>query len=288
MTTPATPSRSPPTAASPAPIVVDTFTKALEAHGVPASTLTDNGMVFTTRLSGGKGGRNGFEHLLDSLGIIQKNSRPNHPTTCGKVERFHQTLKRWLAAHPAPATIVELQTLLDQFVDVYNQRRPHRSLDSRTPAAAYQARPKASPAGAHQPHYRVRHDRVSHGNVSLRIDGQTAPHRPRPPPPRNPHHHAHQRPRRPRHPRHHRRDPPPTHHRPDPPLPRHRSTHRWTTTTLRTPKNETSRTLNAGSAVSDVSRHHMRARRQCGVSGHRKPMSRVIGDTIRAERDGAV
>ena len=90
-------------------IVVATFTKALEEHGIPASTPTDNGMVFTTRLSGGKGGRNGFEHLLDSLGIHQKNSRPNRPTTCGKVERFHQTLKRWLTARPAPATITELQ-----------------------------------------------------------------------------------------------------------------------------------------------------------------------------------
>jgi transposase InsO family protein len=153
-------------------IVVDMFTNALEAHGIPASTLTDNGMVFTTRLSGGKGGRNGFEHLLDSLGIRQKNSRPNHPTTCGKVERFHQTLKRWLAAHPAPATLTELQSLLDAFVDEYNHHRPHRSLNGRTPAAAYLARPKAAPTGIHQPHYRVRHDKVSHGNVSLRINGQ--------------------------------------------------------------------------------------------------------------------
>jgi transposase InsO family protein len=152
-------------------IVVDAFTNALEEHGIPASTLTDNGMVFTTRLSGGKGGRNGFEHLLDSLGIIQKNSRPNHPTTCGKVERFHQTVKRWLAAHPAPATINELQTVLDAFVDEYNQRRPHRSLHGRTPTAAYQTRPKAAPAGSHQPHYRVRRDKISHGNVSLRIGG---------------------------------------------------------------------------------------------------------------------
>jgi hypothetical protein len=138
---------------------------------MPASTLTDNGMVFTTRLSGGRGGRNGFEHLLNSLGIIQKNSRPNHPTTCGKVERFHQTLKRWLAAHPAPATINDLQALCDQFVDEYNHRRPHRSLAGRTPAAAYLARPKAAPAGSHQSHYRVRRDKVSHGNVSLRIGG---------------------------------------------------------------------------------------------------------------------
>ena len=109
------------------PIVVDTFTKALETHGVPASTLTDNGMVFTTRLSGGKGGRNGYETLLDALHVTQKNSRPNHPTTCGKVERFHQTLKRWLTAHPAAPRIDELQALLDQFVDEYNQQRPHSS-----------------------------------------------------------------------------------------------------------------------------------------------------------------
>jgi transposase InsO family protein len=154
-------------------IVVDVFTNALDNHGIPASTLTDNGMVFTTRLSGGKGGRNGFEHLLDSLNVTQKNSRPNHPTTCGKVERFHQTLKRWLAARrPAPATIAELQTVLDAFVDEYNQHRPHRSLHGQTPTAAYQARPKATPTGIHQPHYRIRRDKISHGNVSLRLHGE--------------------------------------------------------------------------------------------------------------------
>jgi transposase InsO family protein len=153
------------------PIVVDTFTKALEAHGVPASTLTDNGMVFTTRLSGGKGGRNGYESLLDTLGVTQKNSRPNHPTTCGKVERFHQTLKRWLTAHPPAATIDELQVLLDQFVAEYNHQRPHSSLGDRTPITAYLARPKATATTDHHTHYRVRHDRVSHGNVTLRVGG---------------------------------------------------------------------------------------------------------------------
>jgi hypothetical protein len=129
-------------------------------------------MVFTTRLSGGKGGRNSFETLLDTLGVTQKNSRPNHPTTCGKVERFHQTLKRWLSARPAPDTIDDLQALLDRFIDDYNQHRPHRSLHDRTPAAAYHARPKAAPSSVHQPHHRVRRDKVSHGNVSLRVGGQ--------------------------------------------------------------------------------------------------------------------
>jgi transposase InsO family protein len=154
------------------PIVIAAFTHAIETHGIPASTLTDNGMVFTTRLSGGKGGRNGFEHLLDSLGVVQKNSRPNHPTTCGKVERFHQTLKKWLRAQPAAPTITALQHQLDTFVELYNHHRPHRSLPHRTtPALAYTTRPKATPTGIHTPHARVRRDRVNGGNITLRISG---------------------------------------------------------------------------------------------------------------------
>ena len=81
------------------PTVLVAFRKAVEQHGIPASTLTDNGMVFTTRFAGGKGGRNHLEAELRRLGIVQINSSPNHPTTCGKVERFHQTLKRWLIYH---------------------------------------------------------------------------------------------------------------------------------------------------------------------------------------------
>ena len=149
-------------------IVVDTFTRACDTHGIPASTLTDNGMVFTTRLSGGKGGRNGLETLLDSLGVRQKNSRPNHPTTCGKVERFQQTMKKWLRTQPPAATIVELQHHIDAFVDTYNHHRPHNSLHDTTPNVAYQARPKTTPAGTHHPHLRVRHDRIYNGRVSLR------------------------------------------------------------------------------------------------------------------------
>jgi transposase InsO family protein len=121
------------------PIVLESFRKACAAHGIPASTLTDNGMVFTTRLSGGKGGRNGLENELRRLGVIQINSTPNHPTTCGKIERFHQTLKKWLNRQPRAATITELQTQLDTFIDAYNHHRPHRSLAHQaTPAATYQ------------------------------------------------------------------------------------------------------------------------------------------------------
>jgi transposase InsO family protein len=157
------------------PVVLNEFRAAVGLHGVPASTLTDNGMVFTTRFAGGKGGRNGFEAELRRLGVTQKNSRPNHPSTCGKVERFHQTLKRWLAARPdQPYTIPELQALLDDFVEHYNRERPHRSLPERcTPADAYQRRPKASAGGRADSHARVRHDRVdNNGKITLRVNGR--------------------------------------------------------------------------------------------------------------------
>jgi len=130
------------------PIVLTTFRQAAELHGYPASTLTDNGMVYTTRLAGGRGGRNHLEHELRRLNIVQKSSKPNHPTTCGKVERFQQTMKNWLRAQPdQPTTTAELQALLDAFVTAYNHHRPHRSLPHRaTPATAYTTRPKASPS----------------------------------------------------------------------------------------------------------------------------------------------
>jgi len=162
------------------PIVVATFRQAADLHGHPASTLTDNGMVYTTRLSGGSlrgtRGRNGFEAELHQYGIVQKNSRPSHPTTCGKVERFQQTLKKWLRAQtPQPATIAELQTLLDAFIELYNQQRPHKSLPHRaTPATIYNARPKAAPSGQPLPatHDRVRRDRLDNsGTVTLRVAG---------------------------------------------------------------------------------------------------------------------
>jgi transposase InsO family protein len=158
------------------PAVLLAFRAACAQHGVPASTLTDNGMVFTTRLSGGRGGRNALEHELRSLGVKQKNGKPNHPQTQGKAERFQQTMKNWLRAQPhQPATLAELQSLLDAFAGIYNTRRPHRSLPGRaTPATAYAARPKAVPGDrAADTHDRVRTDRIdATGLVTLRHPGR--------------------------------------------------------------------------------------------------------------------
>jgi transposase InsO family protein len=158
-------------------IVLAVFRATVAIFGIPASTLTDNGMVFTTRFAGGKGGRNHLEYELRELHITQKNGQPNHPQTQGKVERFQQTLKKWLRAQPTqPATIAELQTLLDAFVAEYNQRRPHRSLPHRaTPATVYTTRPKAAPSTDRtaDSHDRVRHDKIDKaGSVTLRVAGQ--------------------------------------------------------------------------------------------------------------------
>ena len=131
--------------------------------------------MFTTRFAhGGRTSRNGLETELVKQRVRQKNSRPNHPTTCGKVERFQDTMKRWLRARPAATTITELQTQLDTFNEIYNNHRPHRSLPHRaTPATVYNTRPKAGPAShTIDTESRVRYDRISAGAVSLRINGQ--------------------------------------------------------------------------------------------------------------------
>jgi hypothetical protein len=104
-----------------------------------------------------------------------RHSRPYHPQTCGKIERFHQTQKRWLANQPPANTLRALQAQLDTFRDYYNTTRPHRALGRRTPLDAFEARPKATPSGTaiSDGHYRVRHDRVcDSGTITLRYDSR--------------------------------------------------------------------------------------------------------------------
>jgi transposase InsO family protein len=151
--------------------VVSSFHKAAELHGLPASLLTDNGAVFTGSYRHGKVL---LEYELERLGVQFKNSRPYHPQTCGKVERLHQTLKRYLAKQPPAETLSELQGQLDAFAHYYNHIRPHRALHRRTPLQAYSARLKARPAGSSPATYfRVRQDKVDKsGKVSLRYDSR--------------------------------------------------------------------------------------------------------------------
>lgn len=115
----------------------------IDECGIPAMSLADNGLVYTGRLHAFE---SDFETNLRALGTCTINSTPSHPQTCGKIERFWQTLKKWLRARPAPATLDELNALLDEFRDYYNHHRPHRALRGATPAEVFDATAKAQPA----------------------------------------------------------------------------------------------------------------------------------------------
>jgi len=104
--------------------------------GWPARFLSDNARAF----------RHVLADALRHIGVRAGHSRPYHPQTCGKVERFHQTLKRWLAKQPPAATIDELQTQLDLFTLIYNHQRPHRAIGRRYPADVWSQAPKSGPA----------------------------------------------------------------------------------------------------------------------------------------------
>ncbi len=154
------------------PGVLEQFRSTAERWGLPAALLTDNGCVYTTWH---RGGSNALQTELLGLGIEFKHSRPYHPQTCGKVERFHQTLKRYLAKQPPAQSLSELQSQIDRFAAYYNQVRPHRAIGRQTPQSVYGGRDKARPAGPKLrigSGVRVRYDRVdSGGKLTLRHRG---------------------------------------------------------------------------------------------------------------------
>jgi transposase InsO family protein len=148
--------------------VVELFFSCTARFGFPAAVLTDNGAIYTARF---RGSHTGFELELAALGITMKHGKPYHPQTQGKVERYHQTLKRFLRAQPEAATIAELQAQIDRFVLRYNEERPHQA-HGRIPMDLWRGLDKAVPrrAGiAVTPATKVRHDIVDEtGSVSLR------------------------------------------------------------------------------------------------------------------------
>ena len=126
-----------------AELVWSVMLAAIAECGVPAMSLTDNGMVYTGRLHTFEAD---FEANLRALGTHTINSAPAHPQTCGKIERFWQTLKKWLRAQPTPVTIEELNDLLETFRSFYNHHRRHRALRGATPAQAFTTITAARPA----------------------------------------------------------------------------------------------------------------------------------------------
>jgi transposase InsO family protein len=156
-----------------APDVVRTLHKAAEKWGYPESFLSDNGLIFNTQRRHQMAGA--LEICLLSLGISPKHSRPYHPQTCGKVERFHQTLKKYLGKQEPAITKKQLQAQLDAFGRYYNCVRPHRAIGRRTPIEAFMARERSHPMGPRIDctGYKVRHDKVDKkGAVTLRYRGR--------------------------------------------------------------------------------------------------------------------
>jgi len=238
-------------------VTLATFRATCAAYGVPASTLTDNGNVCTTRFAGGKGGRNGLENELRRLGVTQKNGRPSHPQTQGKAERFQQTLKKWLAARPAAAELAGLQAQLDQFTSYYNKPAAapipgpplHPRHRLRRPAQGRPRRPRRRHPRS-RPRRHHQHQRHPHPPPRR----QAPPHRRRPSPRRNPRPAARPRPGHPHHRRRHRRTAPPAHPQPRPQLPAHRPSAR--THVPNAPPTQTPQTLTWVRGVLDVLQHH--------------------------------
>jgi transposase InsO family protein len=120
---------------------VTAIRQAFDTYGVPAIVLSDNGTAFTSRRSQ-PGSISTFVQTLIDHGVRPINSSPYHPQTCGKVERHHQNLKKWLSTQPPPDTLTGLQTLLNLYRDYYNTRRHHSALPGRvTPAQAWHQAP---------------------------------------------------------------------------------------------------------------------------------------------------
>ncbi len=150
---------------------VHVFHSASTEFGFPASLLSDNAAVFTAK---SRGGKVLLELELERLGVVFKHSTPYHPQTCGKVERFHQTVKRFLRMQLPAGSLADLQFQLDVFREYYNNKRPHRALNRQTPIAVFNSLIKAKPTSQPAPtDHRVRRDKIdSYGKVTLRYLGR--------------------------------------------------------------------------------------------------------------------
>lgn len=121
--------------------------QAFAGHGVPVTVLSDNGLAFSGKH---RGGMADMERRLAELGVTTIASSVRHPQTCGKNERVHQTLQKWLSKQPVPETLTALQQLLDTYRTMYNNRR-HQGLDGQTPQQRFDAKDAVTPDGPAKP-----------------------------------------------------------------------------------------------------------------------------------------
>jgi transposase InsO family protein len=106
--------------------------EAMAVFGAPQEILSDNGKQFTARF--GRGGEVLFDKICRRNGIAHRLTQPASPTTTGKVERFHQTLRHDFLDHAGPfPSLAAAQAALDEWVRGYNADRPHQALDTDVP-----------------------------------------------------------------------------------------------------------------------------------------------------------
>lgn len=120
-----------------------TFCQGAQQWGIPAGVLSDNGLCFSGKL---RGFEVQFEANLRDAGVRPITGRPFHPQTTGKVERFQQTLKKWLRRRTLARSLAELQDQLDRFCWIYNHERPHQGIGRATPASRWHASAASAPA----------------------------------------------------------------------------------------------------------------------------------------------
>ncbi len=117
--------------------VCEAFLAAMRRHGAPEQVLTDNGKVFTARFGRGKG-LVLFDRLCHENGIRHLLTAPRSPTTTGKVERFHKTVRSEFLAGRTFASLEEAQTALDEWVAHYNAERPHQGIGMTPPLRRFE------------------------------------------------------------------------------------------------------------------------------------------------------
>jgi transposase InsO family protein len=131
--------------------VCDALEAAMAAHGVPEAVLTDNGKVFTARFGPGPGPVR-FDRICTNNGIDHLLTAPRSPTTTGKVERWHKTLRRECLDGKVFASIVDAQAQLDAWVWHYNHERPHQAIGRVPPIERFRlAGPRPGPAEVDEP-----------------------------------------------------------------------------------------------------------------------------------------
>jgi transposase InsO family protein len=116
----------------------DSFISAMRRYGVPSEVLTDNGGQFTGRYLKPLPVEVLFEKICRDNGIKQRLTKPRSPTTTGKIERFHKTLRTEFLDHVAPfESFTAAQDAIDAWIMSYNHQRPHQALDMVVPASLF-------------------------------------------------------------------------------------------------------------------------------------------------------